>query len=380
MSDRPAGQVWIILLIAVGLGILAVGASALWVARHAGTPVEANLGPWALRETHREVTGQQRASRLAFVDRGRALAVMCPRYNKVLLYRVTAADTLEVGAEIALEGRPVAIAAAGDRVIALQRPPGDDKHLGTGWWQAFSLDGRPAGGRVASGFYPDDCAASPDGRHLYVLSSGRAEGDARKPAPALEVFSLDGHDTGPTLLGRLEFDPEDDLDRLALSASGTRALAVLRRGGRALAIDVAEPEAPRLVGPVALNPTEAPHASLSDDGDWIVMPPSPEAEAVGLPAPATRPGVSPGGGVGYIAYLRPDDSALEIVQASPRLPVGQFPIRGPFNLGGTRPSGLAACPGRGLLAVATKPGTVHLIAIQSRLVQISGPPGNRLLR
>jgi hypothetical protein len=42
-------------------------------------------------------------------------------------------------------------------------------------------------------------------------------------------------------------------------------------------------------------------------------------------------------------------------------------LKGPLNLTGTRPTGLAFSPERGLLAVTTKPGAVHLIAIQSRV-------------
>ena len=97
---------------------------------------------------------------------------------------------LKLTAEIALEGRPVAIATPGQRLVILERPPGDDKHLAPGWWETFSLDGSSRGARVPAGYYPDDLAVTPDGRFLLVLSSGRAEGDKKKPLPGLDVFEV----------------------------------------------------------------------------------------------------------------------------------------------------------------------------------------------
>ena len=113
IPGRPAD--WIHPLWLVGLAVRGRPAwrPALWVVRRARAPIEVTAGPWALRETHRELTGQQRSTRVLFTERGRKLAVMCPRYNKVLVYRVTARESLEPAAEIALEGRPVAMAAAG---------------------------------------------------------------------------------------------------------------------------------------------------------------------------------------------------------------------------------------------------------------------------
>ena len=52
-----------------------------------------------------------------------------------------------------------------------------------------------------------------------------------------------------------------------------------------------------------------------------------------------------------------------------RLPalLGLFPVLGPLNLGGAEPAALAYCPARRLLAVATKPGAVHVVRLESRL-------------
>jgi glycerol-3-phosphate acyltransferase PlsY len=77
----------------------------------------------------------------------------------------------------------------------------------------------------------------------------------------------------------------------------------------------------------------------------------------------------------YLVFTRSEQSVLELAQVSPRCTIGQFPLKGPLNLGGTRPSGLAFCLERGLLAVATKPGTLHLISIRSL---IATEPESRL--
>ncbi|QEH37364.1 Glycerol-3-phosphate acyltransferase [Aquisphaera giovannonii] len=361
------------------LAAAAIGAGA-WLVRHASAPIEVAAGPLSLREAHRELTGQQRTTRVRFANDGEMLAVMCPRYNKVLVYRVDESLRTESGVEIALDGRPVAIATEGDVLRVLQRPPGDDKHLGPGWWECFALDGARRGPRVPAGYYPDDLAVTPDGRFALVLSSGRAEGDATKPSPRLEVFDLASradHGDAPSPAGRLDLDPADDPDRLVLSASGTRALIRLAHADQALAVDLSRPAEPKLVGRSAVNTSGAPYLSRGPDGDSILMPGSPESEAIAMEIPGLSGGVartglgdasdSPSTATPFLAIARPEESCLEIVHdGSPRQTLGRFPMKGPFNLGGTHPSGLAYSPHRGLLAVATKPGTVHLIEVRLR--------------
>jgi glycerol-3-phosphate acyltransferase PlsY len=376
----PSGRVHPYLVLVLVVVASALLGSFLWVRHHAATPIELNVGPWTLRETHREVTGQQRATRVLFLDGGRKLAVMCPRYNKVLLYDVTSSERLEPAAEIAVEGRPVAMAALSDRLLVLQRPPGDDKHLGPGWWQAFGIDGQSLGDRVPAGYYPDDIAVTPDGRFLLVLSSGQGEGDHRKPLPCMDVCEIPS-DVRNTLrpIGRLDLDATEDPERLLVSASGHRALITVPRAGHSLAIDLSRPDAPRLAGQCELGVTAAPYLSLSPDADWLVMPSLIGCDAVALAAPmrlADSSTETPP--VGYLIYARPEESVLELVQSSPLLTLGQFPIKGPLNLGGTRLSGLAHSPERGLLAVATKPGTIHLISIRSRLETDGGPDARRV--
>jgi hypothetical protein len=53
-----------------------------------------------------------------------------------------------------------------------------------------------------------------------------------------------------------------------------------------------------------------------------------------------------------------------------------LPLKGPLNLGRTRPTGLAYSRDRGLLAVATRSGTIHIVEMLPRTVSdlaVSGP-------
>jgi len=380
---KPSGRIHPVLLIGLTAAAAFLLCCGLQVLRNASAPIEVTAGPWTLRETHRELTGQQRSTRVVFADHGRQLAVMCPRYNKVLLYDVTSQAHLDPGSEISLDGRPVAIAMAGDRLVVLQRPAGDDKHLAPGWWESFSLGGKSTGPRVPAGYYPDDLAVTPDGRFLIVLNSGQAEGDKKKPLPGIDVFQAmpdgEAESDSPRPIGHLSLEPEDDADRLFVSASGSRVLVTLPKAKQAVAIDLTDPADPRPAGRTELAQADAPYVSFSPDGDWIIMPTAQASEAVAIQRSASSvddPSSPPA--VGYLVYTRPDDSAVELAQASPVQTLGQFPLKGPLNLGGTRPTGLSFSADRSLLAVATKPGTVHLISIRSRLESETGASKDRI--
>jgi glycerol-3-phosphate acyltransferase PlsY len=365
-AAKPGGRIAPAFLMVIAATAAATLGLGLWVAGRARAPIEAVAGPWYLREVHRELTGQQRSTRVVFLDHGRKLAVLCPRYNKVLFYEVTEKDRLEPIGEANLEGRPVAIAPWNGSLAVLERPAGDDKHLGPGWWQVFGFEGSPRGPRVPAGYYPDDLAVTPDGRLLLVLSSGRAEGDPKKPLPGLDVFeatpeehpaSAEQSDV-PRPIGHVDLEPADDAERIVVSASGSRALITLHRSRQCAAIDLSLPAAPAPAGRIELA-AAGPYLSVSPDGDWIVMPALEGTEAAVLNGPANCP-------AGYLVVTVPDDSALDLYRAWPRTMLGRFPIKGALNLGGSRPSGLAVCPERRLIAVTTKPGAVHLISF-SRL-------------
>jgi len=186
-------------------------------------------------------------------------------------------------------------------------------------------------------------------------------------------------DRAEKLTASLFRSPEDDADRLFVSASGSRVLVTLPRAKQAVAIDLTDPEDPRPAGRTELARAGAPYVSFSPDGDWIIMPTAQESEAVAIQRSASSVDDSSGPpAVGYLVYTRPDDSALELAQATPVQTLGQFPLKGPLNLGGTRPTGLCFSAERGLLAVATKPGTVYLISVRSRLESENGPAKDRI--
>ncbi|HLH29087.1 MAG TPA: hypothetical protein VKW77_09225, partial [Acidimicrobiales bacterium] len=325
---------------------LAIVAGTL-LARNAARTIEAEAGPWSLRETDRLATGQQRVDRVAFATGGDRLAGICPRYNRLLIYGVDPSKALHPIAVTQLEGRPVGVVRVGSRFVVLQRPAGDAKHREPGWWEAYDAEGRRVGSRHLAGFYPDDLAASADGRRLFVLSSGRSEGDQQKPPPTLEVLEVDPQTADARALGRVTFPASDDPERLAVSASSRYAAIYLAKSQRTVAVDVADPAAPRVIGRTRPVLAGAPYLSVSEDSDWIMMPVGTESDTIALQSPEAKApsrGPTPSHPE-YLITTRENESALEILRTSePRREVGRFPLFGPFNLGHTRPTGLAYSP------------------------------------
>ncbi len=351
----------------IALAILAIGcASGLAYMRQSAKPEVLAIGGTTVREIARVATGHQRAERLAFLDGGRVLAVTCPRYDRLVFFRVTDEETLEVARDVELEGKPVALCSANDRLYVLLRPSGDRRHVEPGWWTTFNASGEKTGEKVLVGFYPDDMAVSPDGQHAYVLTSGRAEGGAHRPTPALEVFELGQRSRA---VARLEFDqPKDDPARLTLSASGGQAAVTLLGSGTVVSVELADPAHPKQIGRRPLPDAEIPYPSRGD-GDWIVMPVSSGGEGLAFSAR----------GLGEcVAGALPQESAIELLRTSSEATVrlGRLTLRsGAFGLSKTRPIGLAFSPERNLIAVANRSGSVHLVAIRAlgdRLA--SGPP------
>jgi glycerol-3-phosphate acyltransferase PlsY len=365
-TGRP-GRIGVFL--ALGLAVLAVAVVAVtWLVRNAGRTIEADAGPWSVKETDRLATGQQRVDRVAFATGGDRLAGICPRYNRLLIYRVDPANALHSIAEAQLEGRPVGVVSLGSRFVVLQRPAGDAKHLEPGWWEVYDRDGKRVGSRHLAGFYPDDIAASPDGHRLFVLCSGRSEGDEKKPLGALEVLEVDPETASSRTLGRVTFDASDDPERLTVSASSRYAAVLLAKSQRMVAVDVSDPASPRLIGKTARVTAGAPYFSASEDSDWIMMPAGSESDTIAIEAPATDP-QGRGSRIGhpdYVVTTRENESALEFLQTKPQHEVGRFPLFGPFNLGRTRPTGLAYSPERHLIAVATRTGSIHVVELRAR--------------
>ena len=341
----PSGRVATGLLVAIVVAPLAVGLLIQAVRRP-----ELTVGPYRLVETARVATGHQRAERLAFADRGRLLAVTCPRYNRVVLYGVAGVDGLKPFREIVLEGRPVAVWPTPDRLYVLQRPTGDALHMERGWWETFDFEGRRIGSRVRVGFYPDDLSVTADGRDALVLTSGSGEGDPHRPGPSLEVMSLGNGDEQARVVARLPFDvPGDNPSRLVLDANGDQGAVTFEETNRVAWLDLKDREHPRLTSRSVL-PAGPPRLLESPAGPWVV--PSPDRDALVIGEEGDSPRI--------VIQASPQGSGLEIISGKTHL----FPLRGRWNLSAQRPTGLAFDRDRGLLAVANRSGGVHLIVIE----------------
>jgi glycerol-3-phosphate acyltransferase PlsY len=367
-SPRAGGKV--VLLVVLGLVLVSLGViGAVEVYRQASQPIQVSAGPWVLRETDRATTGQQRVDRVAFARGGTRLAATCPRYDRIVVYRVEAEGKLAEIREVQLEGRPVALATIVDKFVVLETPTGDQRHVEPGWWETFDCDGNRLGGRNLAGFYPDDLAVSPDGKLLYLLNSGQAEGDEKKPLPALEAVAVEAATASCRTVGRINFAANEDPCRLSLSASGRCAAVLLSKTNETIAIDLATPKSPRLIGRTKPAGADTPYVSYSPDSDWILMPVASQSEGIAIAAPhgSRQPSAAaPLEHVDYLVCTRHRDSVLELFQTEPRSSLGRLPLRGPLNLSRTRPTGLAYSRDRGLVAVATRSGTIHLVHMEPR--------------
>ncbi len=369
-KERPSGRAATILVV-----VLAVVGGGAGLALNAGRKFEAAVGPYRAAEVARVATGHQRAERLTFADRGRLLAATCPRYGRVMLYRVTDALGLELVRDIPLEGRPVAIQPTPDRLVVLVRPDKDARHVQEGYWEIFDFEGRPVGSRRPVGFYPDDLAITPEGRRALVLSSGRGEGGSHRPAPGLTVYDLDSGKE----IARLAFDrPGDDPARLALSADGATAAVSLQGSNAVARVDLSDPDRPRLAGRDAWPAPSVPDAlrfdrrggllAVDEAGQALRHQAGPSAEAETWPFE---------GGLGDVVEIpgEPDLWAVTLPMGSgvAFLParsksaadLAELPIKGRGNLAATRPMGLAYDPTRALLAVSNRSGgSIHLVALR----------------
>lgn len=310
------------------------------------------VGPYSLSEVHRVGTGHQRAERVAFAAGGKRLAVTCPRYNRLVIYRVSAENRLELESDVELGGKPMAVCAGVDRFYVLERPAGDERHVLPGWWEGVSFDGEPYGERVNVGYYPDDMALTSDWKHLVVLTSGKAEGSPDRGAPALEIYSPQGG----KCLGRVVFDqPADDPARLWLSAGGNAAVVTLLGSQQAAAVDLTDIGKPRVIGRSKLPEGEAPYTS-SDGEDAIVMPVASNRDAVVVHLPDVGD---------CLLGASADGTTLELRTGRRRRTLGTIHLKGgTIGLSSTKPLGVAFSPERKLIAVATRSGGVHLLAVQ----------------
>ncbi|MEO6809100.1 MAG: glycerol-3-phosphate 1-O-acyltransferase PlsY [Isosphaeraceae bacterium] len=357
----PPGRATPLVVAALALMSVVGGLFAANASRTLEVPL--GVGPFRLVEVARASTNHQRAERLTFADNGRLLAVTCPRYNRVVLYRVAEGQTLELLHDLELKAKPVALWATKDRLYILQRPSGDARHVEEAYWETFDFQGGPVGERFRVGFDPDDLVITRDERHALVLTSGYAEGETNRPAPALAVVDLTSKI--PKTLARLNFERAgDDPERITLSTNETHAAVKLWGSNQVVGISLADWTNPVVTGRLPLPTLDRPYRSQTDQ-DSIMMPVASDRELVRVHLDwslADNPSLTFAGSC-EISTM-PDQSALEVHGRNPDHPLGRLPLLGAGNLGGVRPMGLAYDAGRQLLAVATRSGGVHLVAIR----------------
>jgi hypothetical protein len=354
--------------------VLALAAVSGWIVATRSRPSNM-MGAGYRLETLGEVrTGHQRADRVAFIGDGSILATLAPRYNYLTLDRISDGETPTASriAEVRLDGRPVALAAGSDRILVLQRPAGDARHLEPAWWDEIRFDGTVTSERVRVGFDPDDLKLSDDGSTAYVLLSGSAEGESNRPGPCLAVFDRAG-DVGVRLISEMTFDRAgDDPERLAIR--GTRGAVALRGSNQIAWIDLSDREHPRLIGRESLPGGEEPHALGFDrDGRLLVS----GGDAGHLWSLGDGPGATPralGGGLTAWAGAMGDACWLGAVEDDSAVELWVDDVaRGRLRLGGVwsgvRPLDVAwradrDGDGMGLAAVGDRSGGVHLIRVE----------------
>lgn len=351
------GRIPVVSLVVLALAAASAVVAAGFVVGDRPAPT-LTIGGAELVEVDRFRTGHQRASSLTFADDGRILAVGCPRYNRVVLFRVDDEGRADRFRDLDLGGRPVAVRASGDRLFVLQRPHGDARHLEEGYWEAFDFGGNPVGSKFRIGWDPDDLAFSPDGRWAFVVTSGHAEGEEGKPDPALVVVSVGDRTERHRIVSRVELTgPGDDPERIVLSDSARYAAIVLAGSGQVAGFDLTDPATPLATGRLPLAAVEVPYLSGVEDGGEILMPVDSDRDTALVLAP---PGIE---GPLLVTTL-PEGSALEVVHGRERRSLGRLPLRGPLNYGTIIPMAVTYCPERSVLAIADRSGGVRIVALR----------------
>ena len=351
---RPSGKV----AIAILATILAAGVGVLFLMR-ASEKITADCGAFTLTEVARARTNHQRATHPVFADSGRTLAAICPRYNRLMIYGVSAQPALQLVHDITLEGQPMALAASEGIFWVLQRPSGDERHIKKGFVRGYRSDGREFGPRIEVGFYPTEIVVR-DGKTALVLTQGRVEGEPHHGFPMLECLDL----TSGEKLATLPFDqPKDSPSRLSVSDTGVAVAVALPASGQVAAIDLTDPRRPRMLGRSALPVREFPYPSRSSD-DCLLMPVGSERQWAKMSNAADvnfKDSLSD-----LLVSVCTEASEVEVrgVQATTRL--GVLPLRGSGNLGEVRPTGVAYSPERGLIGITNRSGGIHLVAVRPK--------------
>lgn len=342
-------------------------------------------------------TGYQRSERLVFTPGGRHLAVACPRYNRVVIYRLTSQNEPARVADIRVEGRPVALQAGDDRIYVLQRPSGDARHLEPAWWQAYAFSGDPVGPKFRVGWDPDDMVLVDGGRVMIVILSGHAEGESNRPDPSLVVVDLADPDQ-PRIRGQIEFVECGDNPaqiafipgvRMETAAQPLGMAVVSLRGSNQLAwVEIKDLDHLQLVarstlpgegvpGAIAYGPPSSIFVTdVRASKIWSIEPPGRIAEDE--PAPAwhsAEPKLAAEGmavgelcldqvdtnGRGMLLGTLPDDSALVVLDRESGSHT-TVPLAGALGFGTVIPMAVAMSNSLGstTVAVTDRSGGVHL--------------------
>ncbi len=346
----PSGKVGIVVL-----GVLALAGFIAYAIVFATQARSLDLGSHRVVQLQRLKTGHQRAISPTFADRGKALAVLCPRYNRLMIYDVTPERTLKVAHDVEVEGQPLDVESTGDQLVVLQRPTGDACHVREGSVQAYDFRGARIGAPVVVGFYPSDLAILSD-TLAVALCLNRVEGSADLPAPCLVVVDL----KAGKVLSRLAFDGRDEAPtRVSVSSTGRNVAVTLAGTNQVAAINLENPAMPCLLGRSVLPPRGLPYPSVSGD-EWILMPVASEKQVA-----VYRPrGEAPDRPLSdWLLSVDPEESSLDFQKMGSTTTLGQFPLRGSANLGAIRPTGLACSSERSLAAVTSRSGAVYLLGI-----------------
>lgn len=347
--------------------ILAIGmvAATILVGWRVSRPQSLEFGGLTYTEVDRARTGHQRATAPTFADSGRRLGVLCPRYNRLMIYSVSDLGSLALERDVTLDGQPMALAATDRGFVVLERPTGDDRHIRPGYVQARRFDGEKIGDAVAVGFYPEAMAVLPDASRALILTLGRAEGGPRLPPPSLEVVDL----LGGRIVERLPFGREGDRPaRVVLSASGLAAVVALDSSRETAALDLSNPDRPAFLGRSAMPGRTVAYPSVAA-GDWILMPVDSERLTALIGERRGRDRSLRGDET--LASVDPERSSLELRPLRESDRVGRLRLTNSSGFGDVRPTGVASSPSGGLLAVTNRSGGVHMIRVTA-----AGPPAS----
>ncbi|MDB5349747.1 MAG: acyl-phosphate glycerol 3-phosphate acyltransferase [Planctomycetota bacterium] len=351
----PSGRAatWLLAFMAV------VGVVALLAMRLTRT-ASVDCGPFTLVDVGRVKTGHQRAIRPVFAEGGRVLGVLCPRYNRLMIYRVADDRSLTLTSDVMLDGQPMALSATRQGFLVLERPSGDSRHIMPGNLQGYDFDGKKTGVNVSVGYYPSEMAVIDDASAALVLTTGLAEGNAKLGLPALEVVDL----KLGRVVSRVPFDRAGDNPWRISVASNERNVAVALQGSNEVAaIDLTDRSQPVLLGRTPLSAGRVPYPSIAGD-EWILMPVESDRDFALAPAPGLARPVNPL--IDYVVSVQVDESTLEVRKLASSATLGTLPLRGSGNFTEIRPTGVACSPERGLIAVTSRSGGVHMIAMQPK--------------